>query len=84
MPNLTNEQLWKHNYVANELTDALNCATRGFVDYCEYHVKGAEEFVQVKLVLCNGNYDTMTVCVTGDSLWAILKDVMRAVAKRYE
>lgn len=81
---LTDEQFWKANFVASELSEALNCATRGFVDYCEYRVKGPEEFVIVRLTYDDGKYDTMTVNVTSDSNWAILKDVMKAVAARFE
>ena len=74
------EQRNKASFVESELSDVLNAATDGYVHHCEYAVEGPEEYVLVTL----DHYLTEYVNVTGDSLWAILKDVMKAVASRYE
>lgn len=81
---MTDEQIRKAVFVEVDLTRALREATWGYVDYCEYKVDGPDETVIVKTVDGAGRYDTFGVNVTGDSRWAILKDVMKAVAKRYE
>ena len=80
---LTNEQSSKASFVDSELTEVLNSATNGFVDCCEYYTNGQDEFVIVKTVAGDSRAG-ITVNVTCDSLWAILKDVMRAVAARFE
>ena len=78
------EQACKARFVEIELSQMLNVATCGFVDYCDYLVQGQDECVIVKLVYGEGHYDTTTVNVTADSNWAILKDVTKAVAKLFE
>ena len=78
------EQCWKYSFVINELTEVLNRATNCFVGHCQYHVEGPEEFVDVFLNYGKGDFETLTVNVTADSNWAILKDVMKAVARRFE
>lgn len=74
------EQRNKASFVESELSDVLNTATDGFAHHCEYVVDGPNELVIVTL----GRDSTLTVNVTADSPWAILKDVMKAVASRYE
>lgn len=84
MRGMTDEQIWKCSFVENELAEAFNVATDGFVDNLEYRVDGAEEFVVIGLVGSKGRYESLAANVTADSKWAILKDVLRAVAARYE
>lgn len=74
------EQRNKASFVESELSDVLNAATDGYVHHCEYVVDGPNELVIVTL----GHDSTLMVNVTADSPWAILKDVMKAVARRYE
>lgn len=78
----TKEQVLKMHFVENELTEALIGATYGYVRRCEYLVDGPDEYVIVTTNRDGG--PTLNVNVTADSHWAILKDVMKAVAKRYE
>ncbi len=81
---LTDEQIRKAVYVEVDLGRALREATWGYVERCEYVVHGPEEYVVVTFNVVAIEPCTLTVNVTGDSRWAILKDVMKAVAKRYE
>lgn len=84
MSHMTSEQMMKRLFVTKELGDAIYSATDGFVFQLEYRVEGAEEFVIVTTDDGDGLYDSFQVNVTADSRWAILKDVTRAVAARYE
>ena len=77
------ELIRKMTFVENELSDVLLAATGGFADRCDYIVDGPEEYVVVTLDR-DASPSTLNVNVTSDSRWAILKDVMKAVAKRYE
>lgn len=78
---MTDEQMGKKHFVENKLAETLSAATGGYVWSLDYGVFGAEEVVHV--YTC-GVSKALVVNVTSDSLWAIAKDVMRAVADRYE
>ena len=69
----------KADFVANELAAMVRRATRGVVSALHYERQGAMEYVVVETptVLFDVN-------VTADSLWAVAKDVMRAVGERFE
>ena len=69
----------KARFVRGELTGMLRVATRGAITGLEYEKKGPVELVHVLTVT-----QPFAVDVTADSLWAISKDVMKAVSKRYE
>ena len=68
----------KSQFVRSELSRMLNAATHGVVTGLSYTREGAIEYVTV---------DTPTVMfnvnVTADSLWAIAKDVTRAVDEHF-
>ena len=81
---LSAEQLDKKSFVESELTEMLAAATHGFVISLEYDARGHFEVVHVTTCLGLFKRDTFGVDVTADSLWAIAKDVMRAVAERFE
>lgn len=81
---MTNEQLDKKLFIEVELAELLAAATEEFVVGCAYHTVGSIELVDVKTVVGVQKYDTFSVNVTADSLWAVAKDVMAAVGKRYE
>ena len=70
----------KELFVQEELTALLRDATGGWVTECWYERKLGRETVHVKT---QGN-EPLEVDVTADSLWAIARDVMSAVAERYE
>lgn len=76
---LTYEQRRKERFVTGRLASMLREATHGEVSMCFYRAKAGNEIVTV--LMANGAAEAN---VTGDSLWAIAKDVMRAVGKRYE
>lgn len=78
------EQLEKKSFVEAELAEMLAAATNGFVRSLEYDARGCFEVVHVVTTPRPFMKDTFGVDVTADSLWAIAKDVMRAVASRYE
>lgn len=78
---LTAEQQRKQRFVERRLGPMLADATDGWVTTCAYGAWRDEEFVTVH----NWGYEpVLQVDVSCDSRWAILKDVMRAVAARYE
>ena len=79
MSRMSSEQQAKQRFVERKLGPMLVAATDGFVSGCSYSTWGAEEEV---LVTAGGKL--FAVNVTCDSPWAIVKDVMRAVAGRYE
>lgn len=76
------EQDAKACFVENELADLLIAATRGYVRTCEYFTSSGGEFVIVTAYSATDRGDFL-VNITGDSLWVITKDVMKAVAKRF-
>ena len=78
---MTDEQMEKKHFVEKTLAGMLSAATEGVVWSLDYGVFGAVEVVHV--YTC-GKSKALVVDVTADSLWAIAKDVMRAVADRYE
>lgn len=69
----------KGRFVCLELTDMLKAATHGVVSECMFERDDAQETVHVFTVT-----QPFAVNVTGDSLWSTAKDVMKAVAERYE
>lgn len=73
----------KSEFVAHELAEMLKSATRGDVKECRYEVNGEYEIVNVYAGQ-EPVVPAFVVNVTCDSLWAIAKDVMKAVAKFYE
>ena len=80
------EQIYaeKADFVKDELAAMLRKATCGWVTCCGYEHYQGVEVVHVGYALdehADGRFD---VNVTADSPWAIAKDVMRAVAERYE
>ena len=77
---MTDEQARKKLFVSGALTTLLREATGRYVLHLHYHVDGHDEIVTV-------TYASMTqqdVNVSCDSEWAIAKDVMSAVADRFE
>lgn len=64
----------KARFVRGELTRMLRVATRGVITGLEYEREGAVETVHVLTVT-----QPFAVCVTADSLFAIVKDVTKAV-----
>ena len=75
----------KSEFVRGELADLLAEATRGYVCACNYEYRLDEtESVLVFYKPDESHVDSFSVDVTADSRWAIAKDVMRAVARRYE
>lgn len=78
------ERLEKRRFVQEELTGMLRTATGGLAAECFYEHDGADEVVKVLYGQRRGEREVISVNVTCDSLWAIAKDVMRAVARRYE
>lgn len=81
---MTDEQTNKQLFVTGPLTTLLIAATGGFVDYLGYEAHGDDEVVHVTVRPSVAVNDTFSVNVSCDSKWAIAKDVMAAVAKRYE
>lgn len=76
---MTYEQQAKQRFVERRLGPMLQAATDGFVSGCSYYTWGANEEV---LVTTEGKI--IAVNVTCDSKWAVAKDVMRAVANRFD
>ena len=81
---MSDEQAIKSRFVQEELSGMLRAATGGFVKECRYEPFGSFEIVNVATSVGLFKTDTFAVNVTGDSLWAIAKDVMAAVAQRFE
>ena len=77
---MTEEQNDKQLFVTGALTTLLVAATGGFVKYLVFTAHGDDEMVRVSFA--NSSY--VDVNVSCDSKWALAKDVMAAVAKRYE
>lgn len=84
MAYMNDEKLRKSRFVQEELTAMLYRATGGFIKECRYKFDGVCEIVHVTTAPATFKTDTFAVNVTADSLWAIAKDVMKAVAERYE
>ncbi|MBQ9004086.1 MAG: hypothetical protein IJ087_19760 [Eggerthellaceae bacterium] len=84
MAYMNDEKLTKQRFVQEELTGMLHSATNGCVGECWYEFDGANELVRVSYRPDPKTSEVITVNVTADSRWAIAKDVMRAVAKRFE
>ena len=75
----------KELFVELDLAGTLHEATRGCVIGAYYRRRMCEEFVDVVYRnMPEAAPDVITVNVTGDSPWAVLKDVMKAVAFRFE
>ena len=72
----------KREFVQEYLAPMLHFATRGYVADLEYRVGEHGEFEFVKVVTEVGEGYSVNVAL--DSDWAIAKDVMRAVARKYE
>ena len=79
-----NEALLKETFVTSELQKMLEEATGGYVERLAYEKLGPYEIVDVTTRQGVGEKLTFGVNVTGDSRWAIAKDVMKAVAEHYE
>ena len=80
----TDEQLAKMRFVEDELTPMLKAATDGYVYTCWYEADGDDELVKVAVKPPAAPVEAFPVNVSCDSLWALAKDVMRAVAERFE
>lgn len=78
---MTAEQAFKKRFAERLLGPMLAEATKGLVKGLEYGARRDDEWVEVAYSLPPW---TQRVDVSCDSKWAIAKDVMRAVAKRYE
>ena len=65
----------KKDFVEGYLANAIRKATDGNVVGLAYSLYGAEEFVTVRY--CNG-YGVKS-CVTGDSLVALMEDVLKVL-----
>ena len=76
-----NEKRW---FVEDHLDRVVTLATRGAVCDLHYDHAGPFEFVKFTVDHRNAPTEIYEVNVTGDSLWAMAKDVMRAVGNRYE
>ena len=81
---IARERANKASFVENELSEMLIPATLGFVRKREYVVRHGEELVEVSVDGNSGGPKRFTVNVATDSLWEIAKDVMYAVAWRYQ
>lgn len=79
---MNDEHQRKAAFVTERMLPMLACATRGMVTDMQYrtNVESDWEIVWVEL---NGQ-DGPKVNVTGDSEWAICKDVLKALAEKYE
>lgn len=81
---MNDEKLAKRRFVQEELTAVLHAATNGCVGECWYECDGVTETVKVSYRPALREEEVITVNVTGDSRWSVTKDVMKAVAKRFE
>ena len=73
---MNQEQRGKHMFVQTSLSRAIKESTGGEVDRLAFEVReNGEEFV--KVLFASGS--CINVCVTADSLHAILMDVGRAL-----
>lgn len=84
MTTMEEERAGKRLFVEGELAAMLSEATGGWVARLDYDARGQYEVVHVTTVPALFLTDTFGVDVTADSKWAIAKDVMRAVAARFE
>lgn len=76
---MTYEQQAKQRFVERKLGPMLEAATNGFVSGCSYSTWGA-----VEEVLVTTGEKLFVVDVTCDSKWAMAKDVMKVVGKKFE
>ena len=79
---MTAEEREKSAFVTGQLACMLECATRGWVEAARYVVDAATN-AEVVWVEVSGDR-MIRVNVSGDSEWAIAKDVMRVLAGKYE
>lgn len=80
MADLDEARFLKRFFVEHELVQMLFAATEGYIVDATYWTRGADEFVG----LCTENGEVFNVNVSCDSRWAIAKDVMKEVAKKFE
>lgn len=73
---MTVEQKDKQLFVKGTLETTIRCAFTDVV-WLNYRVIGSEEFVDVRFT----NGYNKTACVTGDSMAAIVKDVIKAIER---
>ena len=78
---MTAEQAFKKRFVERQLAPMLAEATKGFVKGLAYGARRDDEWVDVEYTLPPWDDRVNVSC---DSKWAIVKDVMGAVAERYE
>lgn len=84
MKDMLTEMMEKRLFVENELCAMLRRALRGgWLVGLFYGFDGADEVVTVEYQAGDGRRESY-VNVTGDSRWAIAKDVMKAVTELYE
>ena len=84
MSDMLTEMIEKRVFVSGELTAMLRRAVRGsWLIGLDYGFDGANEIVTVEHIAGDGRRLT-EVNVTGDSKWAIAKDVMKAISELYD
>ena len=76
---MTPEQRDKAFFIGVPLMETLQEASRHDIVNASYYLRGSFEGVLVEFA----RGDKIMVDITGDSHWAILKDVMRAIEKIY-
>lgn len=81
---MSEETIAKSLFVRGELYAVLDAATDGCVRDLRYRKSGAIETVEIDWTPAPARpVEVHRVDVTADSLWAILKDVMREVERLY-
>lgn len=84
MKDILTEMIEKRVFVSGELTAMLRRALRGaWLIGLDYNFDGANEIVTVEHNSADGRHE-VHVNVTGDSKWAIAKDVMKAISEIYD
>lgn len=84
MRDMLTEMIEKRVFVSGELTAMLRRAVRGsWLIGLDYGFDGTNEIVTVEHVAADGRHE-VHVNVTGDSKWAIAKDVMKAISELYD
>ena len=78
---MTATQAFKKRFMERLLAPMLAEATKGFVTDCSYGAHWDDEWVDVSINLPPWE---LRVNVSCDSEWAVLKDVVKTVAKAYE
>lgn len=86
MAYMTDEKICKRRFVQEELSALLYAATRGCVPEAYYELTPLGEEVVTIVWRPHPRKDPsrIAVNVTGDSPWAIVKDVMRLVSELYD